>query len=66
MRVIGIVIVAVGIALLAFGIYSTDVFREKVNKNVTGRYTDKTMWYIIGGIALIVAGGSVSFYRGRD
>ncbi len=38
-------------------------FRYSCHTNVhgvTGEYTDKTMWYIIGGIALILAGAGLT------
>lgn len=55
-RIIGLVMMVVGIVLLVFGINATDKFGEQVLDQFTGRYSNETMWYIIGGIALIVAG----------
>lgn len=55
-RLVGIVAVVVGIILLGFGINSSQAFTEQVMENVVGRYTEHTMWYIVGGAALIAAG----------
>lgn len=62
-RTIGFAILAVGIFLLIFGIISTSRVTEEVVQAVQGRYTDTTMWYIIGGIVLIVIGGGLSYRR---
>ncbi len=59
-RVLGAVAFIVGIVLLIFGINATQKTGEKIVDEVTGHYTDSTMWYIIGGIALMVAGAGVS------
>ncbi|HEV8113673.1 MAG TPA: DUF3185 family protein [Planctomycetota bacterium] len=58
-RIIGIVLLVVGIVLVLFGLNATDSVADTVKEGVTGRYTDKTMWYLIGGAALIIAGGGL-------
>ena len=65
MRILGIVILAIGILLLLFGLNSSQVLAEKVVEGVTGRFTTTTMLYLIGGIALIVGGGALVIYDGR-
>ena len=62
-RVLGIVLLVVGLALLVFGLNSTDTLANDVSEGLTGRFTDKTMWYLIGGGALAV-GGAVMALRG--
>lgn len=52
-RVIGLVLLVVGIVMLIFGINSTNKFNEQVIDQMTGRYSDQTMLYIIGGIAAL-------------
>lgn len=59
-RVLGTVLFIVGIVLVVFGIVATEKTGEKVINEVTGHYTDKTMWYIIGGIALIIGGAGIT------
>lgn len=65
MRIFGIVILIVGLVILGFGINSSQAIGEKVIENLSGRFTSKTMWYIIGGIALIVGGGALAFFGGN-
>ena len=60
-RIFGVIILVIGIVLLGFGINSSQAVTEKVMEGVTGRYTEHTMWYIIGGIAMIVGGGALAF-----
>lgn len=62
-RILGIVLLVAGVLLLAFGLNASDSFADTVKEGVTGRYTDKTMWYLIGGGALAV-GGLVLTLRG--
>ncbi len=61
MRILGIVIFIVGLVVLGFGINSSPSIGEKVVENLSGRFTANTMWYIIGGIALIAGGGVLAF-----
>lgn len=62
-RILGIVLLAVGLLLLAFGINSSQAITEKVVEGVSGRFTDQTMWYILGGIAMILGGGALACGR---
>ena len=59
MRLLGFTCLIVGILVLGFGINSTFSVTEKVVEGVSGRYSDNTMWYIIGGVALIAGGGAL-------
>lgn len=63
-RILGFILLAVGVALLVFGLNQTDSPVEKVTEGVSGRYTDTTMWYIIGGIAAAVGGGALLLFGG--
>lgn len=63
-RIIGVILLVVGIVVLGFGINSSQAVPEKVMEGVTGRYTEHTMWYIIGGIALIVGGAALVLCKG--
>ncbi len=63
--IVGVVLVAVGIALLVMGMNATESVGERLTEGVTGHYSDRTTWYIIGGIAGIVAGGALAFISAR-
>ena len=62
-RVLGLAILIVGIVVFVFGIKATHKVNEQVVQAVQGRFTDMTMWYILGGIVLIVIGVGMTFVR---
>lgn len=64
-RILGIVILVVGLVLVAFGLNASDSVVDSVKENLTGRYTDKTMWYLIGGGVLAVAGALMALGVGK-
>ena len=55
-RLVGIVLVIVGIILLFFGWQGSQSMADQVSETFTGRFTEGTMWYIIGGATALVAG----------
>ena len=55
--VIGIVLAAVGVVLLYFGITASDSLVDQASKTFTGRFTQQTMIYIILGVVALVGGG---------
>lgn len=61
---IGIVLLIAGLVLLFFGVQSTGAFGEKVVHEFTGRYTDSTMMYLVGG-GIAAALGVVLLVVGR-
>lgn len=63
-KIAGIVLLVVGAILLYFGFNATDSVGEQVVEGVTGRYTDETMWYLIGG-GIAAVGGLVLLLTGR-
>jgi uncharacterized membrane protein YdcZ (DUF606 family) len=68
-RILGIVLLVGGVALLIVGLNSSDSIADRVSNTFTGRFTDATNWYIIGGIIMGVAGvviaGAGMFRKGR-
>lgn len=65
-RGLGIALLIVGAVLLYFGLQSTDSFGEKIVEGVTGRYSDGTMGYIIGGAVSAAIGlGLLVFGKGK-
>jgi LPXTG-motif cell wall-anchored protein len=64
-RVLGLVILLVGVILLAFGINSANTVTEGAVEGVTGKYTSGTMWYLIAGVVMAVIGSFMTFRRRR-
>ncbi|HEY1629398.1 MAG TPA: DUF3185 family protein [Tepidisphaeraceae bacterium] len=55
-RIFGIVLLIVGIGLLVVGVNSSHSVADQVSNTFTGRFTQATTWYILGGIAVAVVG----------
>lgn len=55
-RIIGIILLVAGIILLYFGWQSSESVGEQALETFTGRYSDETMWYLIGGAAAVIGG----------
>lgn len=62
-KLVGIVLLVVGIGLLYFGYQSTQSVGGQVTETLTGRFTDETMWYLIGGAAAAAAGAFLTFVK---
>ena len=55
-KLIGIVLLVLGGVLLFFGLNATEAPMEELTEAVTGNYSDKTMYYLIGGAVSAVVG----------
>lgn len=62
-KVVGVALLVVGALLLFFGWQSSQSLGDQVSEAITGRFTDTTMWYIIGGAAATAAGLFLAFIR---
>ena len=59
------VVLVVGVVLLIMGMNATGSVADRVSDTFTGRFTDKTTWYIIGGIALGLIGLLLALVGGQ-
>jgi hypothetical protein len=64
-RIIGLVILTIGVVLLIFGINASHSVGERISEAFTGKFTDQTTWYLVGGVAAIVGGGALCLFGGR-
>jgi hypothetical protein len=62
-KALGITMLAVGIALMIFGINESESFRSDVTRFFTGNPTDKSMWLLIAGIGTAVLGFFLTLTR---
>jgi hypothetical protein len=62
-KLIGLVLLVVGVILLYFGWQGSESLGDQVTETVTGRFTDDTMFLIIVGAVAIAAGAFLSFAR---
>jgi LPXTG-motif cell wall-anchored protein len=65
-QMVGIVVLVLGVVLLGFAYQSSNAPLDQIFSTLTGRYTDQTMWYLIGGIVLVLAGGLLTIFGRRS
>lgn len=64
-RILGIILSVVGVVLLIMGLDATDSFSDRMSRFFTGNFTDATVWYLVVGLTLAIAGLSLLFAGGR-
>jgi hypothetical protein len=55
-KIIGLVLLILGAVLVFFGLNAADAPLEEASEALTGRYSDETMYYLIGGAVAAVLG----------
>lgn len=55
-KLLGLVLLVVGLILLFFGWNASQSMGEELTETFTGRFTDETMWYLIGGAVMSIVG----------
>lgn len=65
LRIVGLLILVAGIAALCIGLSSSQSVVEKGMEKITGRFTEGTLSYIVGGILAIIAGGALALNARR-
>lgn len=65
-RSIGIALLVGGIIVLAFGLDASNSFASEMSEAFTGNPTDRSMWMIVGGSVMAVAGLLMSLGSGRS
>lgn len=63
-KLIGIGLLVLGAILLYFGINATNAPAEELGEAFTGKYSNETMMYLIGGGVAAVAGLFMVFRKG--
>jgi len=64
-KMIGWVLLAVGIVLIVFGYNASQSFGSQFRQGFTGSMSDKTMMYYLGGAVCIAAGAFLALTRGK-
>jgi uncharacterized membrane protein len=67
-RILGIVLLIVGVIVLVVGMNASHSAADQISNTFTGKFTDATNWYIIGGIASAILGLLLVLFgvRGRS
>ena len=58
-RIIGLVVLVLGVVLLVIAWRASNAPVDQISEALTGRYTDNTMLYLLGGIAGVVIGATL-------
>jgi len=61
-QLVGVVVLVLGVVVLGLGINAANSLTEQVVEGLTGRFTERTTWYILAGIAMIVAGLALALF----
>ncbi len=64
-RIVGIVLLIIGVALLFTGLHASHSLADKTHNLIFGRYTQATAIYIFGGGALALVGLLMAVIPGR-
>jgi uncharacterized membrane protein YidH (DUF202 family) len=64
-RMIGWVLVAVGVVLLVFGYNASQSLGAQLKQGFTGSLTDKAMLYYMGGAISVAIGAFLALMKGR-
>ncbi len=64
-RIVGIVLLIIGIALLFTGLHASNSLGDQAHNLVFGRYTEATAFYIFGGGAIALIGLLMAVIPGR-
>lgn len=64
-RIVGLLVLVFGLVLLVLGVRATDSLGESVREGITGNYSDRTTWYLVGGALLTIVGGVITFFGAR-
>jgi hypothetical protein len=55
-RIVGFVVLLVGVVMFLYGLDASDSFAERMSNTFTGHFSDRTTWYLIGGAAAGILG----------
>ena len=64
-RIVGLVLVPVGVVLGIIGLQATDSLADRVSDTFTGHWTDKTNFYLVGAAAAIVLGALLAVFGSK-
>lgn len=60
-KAIGLALLAVGIALIVYGINASNSASSTLSRTFNGTPTHQTLWLLIGGIAAAICGAALTF-----
>ena len=64
-RLLGVILLVVGVVLLVLGVKASDSVGDQVSQIFRGHFTDRTTWYIVGGLVLALVGLAMAMFARR-
>jgi drug/metabolite transporter (DMT)-like permease len=64
-QIVGVVLFIVGVVLLGFGYHASNAPLDQLSNTLTGRFTDRTMWYFVLGAAAALGGALLAVFGKR-
>jgi hypothetical protein len=55
-RILGVLLLLAGVGLLIFGMNASHSMADQMSNSFTGKFTQATTWYILGGIGTGILG----------
>lgn len=62
-RVVGFVLVGLGVVLIIMGVVASQSLADSLSTTFLGRLTEGTLWYFVGGGASVLVGLVLAFGR---
>jgi hypothetical protein len=60
-KALGLALLAVGIALIIYGVDASNSASSSISRTFNGTPTNKTLWLLLGGIASAICGVVLTF-----
>ena len=60
-RIVGFVLIAIGVVVIIIGVSASRSIADSLSTTFTGRLTEGTLWYFIGGAATALVGLLLAF-----
>lgn len=64
-QILGIVVAVIGAILVGFAYHASNAPLDQLSNTLTGRFTDRTMWYLVLGIGVALGGTLIALFGKR-
>jgi hypothetical protein len=64
-RLLGVILLIAGVALLIVGVNASHSLADSLSNTFTGKFTEKTTWYMVGGGAAALLGLCMTVMGGK-
>lgn len=64
-RIAGLALIVLGVILLIVRFNASDSIADRLSNFFTGKFTDSTVWYLVGGAASAIVGVLLVIVGGR-